>query len=549
MKKKILITLSAVLVVTLSACTDFLEEESYGSTTKIFDEENGIKALVYQSYTKINNLYGGGGQWPLMTELGTDIYLRGRNQGDAALGEYYGLDATNGNVGWLWNHCYKALANINTFFETVDQTPFANESEKESYKAEMLVMRALFLWVVTETWGDTYLPMTTDETEGLEARRSPRAKFYEEIISALEKAITMLPDERTTEAGRIDMPTAKAFLARIYLYDEQWDNAAALATEVIEGGYGLSLTPSLIDLWDADKTNSEFIWTTNFTEDTAFGINASYYNWYAMYIDRFPGIRTELGWTGYGGCQAIPSIYFMDIFNRDADLRWSDLHQWVWYYNDPADNVSAFPDNRWRLYTDTAMYLCPDVLPAAEMARMKKTYTVFDRSTLFNAEGIPQDRWTFIGMKKFYDSSRPGDMADVSDRSFPVMRLGELYLIRAEARIRSTANRDLAGAAADITELRRRAVNPGKSEYADAMKVTENDMTLDFILEERARELFGEWQRRFDLKRFGRLIDQVRAFNPDAKNNIKDYHVVRPIPQTQFDGMPDWTTLGQNEGY
>ena len=55
--------------------------------------------------------------------------------------------------------------------------------------------------------------------------------------------------------------------------------------------------------------------------------------------------------------------------------------------------------------------------------------------------------------------------------------------------------------------------------------------------------------RRLDLKRFGRLIDQVRIYNPDAKDNIKEYHVVRPIPQTQFDGMPDWTTLGQNEGY
>lgn len=59
----------------------------------------------------------------------------------------------------------------------------------------------------------------------------------------------------------------------------------------------------------------------------------------------------------------------------------------------------------------------------------------------------------------------------------------------------------------------------------------------------------GKWQRRLDLKRFGRLIDQVRIYNPDAKDNIKEYHVVRPIPQTQFDGMPDWTTLGQNEGY
>ena len=162
-----------------------------------------------------------------------------------------------------------------------------------------------------------------------------------------------------------------------------------------------------------------------------------------MYIDRFPGVQTMLKWTGYGGCQAIPSTYFMDLFDRDADKRWSDLHQWVWYYNDPADDRSAFPLNQWREYIDTALYLCPDVLPVEEHKRMEKTFTVFDRNDMFDADGIPQDRWTFIGMTKFYDHTRPGNMSELSDRSYPVIRLGELYLIRAEARIRSTTNQDL----------------------------------------------------------------------------------------------------------
>lgn len=116
------------------------------------------------------------------------------------------LDATNGNVAWLWNHCYKALFNINLFFETIDQTPFADEDEKSQFKAEMYVMRALFLWIVTETWGDSYLPMTTDETEGTEARRSPRAKFYEEIIGALETAIGSSPTRAPRNRGASTCP-------------------------------------------------------------------------------------------------------------------------------------------------------------------------------------------------------------------------------------------------------------------------------------------------------------------------------------------------------
>lgn len=273
-----------------------------------------------------------------------------------------------------------------------------------------------------------------------------------------------------------------------------------------------------------------------------------------MYIDRFPGVQTMLDWTGYGGCQAIPSLYYIDNFNREADLRWRDLHQWVWYYNDPADDRSEFPDNQWREYIDTALYCCPDVLPAAERERMKTCYTFFDRNDMYDAKGIPQDRWTFIGMTKFYDHTRPGNMSTLSDRSYPVIRLGELYLIRAEANIRR-ANPDLKAAAKDIMTLRERAIRQDSEDseqneaWREAMTVTEEDMTVDFILEERARELAGEWQRRLDLKRLGKLVERVKLYNPDAVDNIQDYHVVRPIPQSQFDGMPDWTTLGQNEGY
>lgn len=543
--KKIIITGLIALGISASGCSDFLKEESYGSTTAIFGEENGIKALVYQSYTKVNNLYGGGGQWPAFTEHGADLFLRGGNFTDMGVCDYYGLDATNGNVSWLWNHCYKALANINTFFETIDETPFANEEEKDQYKAEMKVMRSLFLWVITEMWGDTYLPRTTDEVEGMEARRSTRADFYKEIIGGLEEAIEMLPDKRTSEFGRIDMPSAKGFLARMYLYNDQFDEAMAMASQVIDGGYGLELSTSLKDLWDDNKRNKEFIWTTEFVEDESFKQSSYYWQHFAMFIDRFAGVKTECGWTGYGGCGAVPSLYYISLFNHDADLRWSDLHQWVWLYNDPSDDTSAFP-NMQQLYADTALYLSIDPISAEEKARMATRYTAFDVNDLYDSKGVPTDRKTFIGMTKFDDNTRPGDMSTNSDRNYPVLRLAEMYLIRAEAKIRSTTKPDLKGAAQDIMAIRQRAI---KSGHEKEMTVTEKDMTVDFILDERGRELAGEFQRRLDLKRLGKLVEHVKLYNPDAAANIKEYHKVCPIPQTQFDGMPDWTTLGQNEGY
>lgn len=335
--KKIFILFAAALTIGLTGCQSFLEEETYGSTTEIFKEENGIKALVYQSYTKINNLYGGDGQWPLMTELGTDIYLRGKNQGDVGLCDYYGLDATNGNVAWLWNHCYKALFNINLFFETIDQTPFADEDEKSQFKAEMYVMRALFLWIVTETWGDSYLPMTTDETEGTEARRSPRAKFYEEIIGALETAIGLFPDTRTTESGRIDMPAAKALLARMYLYNEQWDEAADMASQVIATtGWSSAPRSKTCGPTTRPTTNSSgrrnSPRTTPSARPTATGRGMPCISTVSRACRPCSNGRVT------AAARRSPLTYFMDLFDRDADKRWSDLHQWVWYYNDPADD-------------------------------------------------------------------------------------------------------------------------------------------------------------------------------------------------------------------
>jgi hypothetical protein len=81
----------------------------------------------------------------------------------------------------------------------------------------------------------------------------------------------------------------------------------------------------------------------------------------------------------------------------------------------------------------------------------------------------------------------------------------------------------------------------------DQMEIAEGDVTLDYLLDERARELDGEGQRWFDLTRTGKLVERVRLHNPQAADEIQDYHVVRPIPQDQID-----RTLGgyqQNSGY
>jgi len=147
----------------------------------------------------------------------------------------------------------------------------------------------------------------------------------------------------------------------------------------------------------------------------------------------------------------------------------------------------------------------------------------------------------FPSLNKWIDDTRPDRQKTQGQRDFYLMRLGEAYLLRAEARFQQG---DLGGAAEDINVIRTRAAWPGMEA---AMQIVAGDVTLDFILDERARELDGEGQRWWDLVRTGKLVERVRLHNPQAAPNIQDYHIYRPIPQDQIDRTEGG--YGQNCGY
>jgi hypothetical protein len=158
----------------------------------------------------------------------------------------------------------------------------------------------------------------------------------------------------------------------------------------------------------------------------------------------------------------------------------------------------------------------------------------------------------FPAVKKFMDPSRGANFNDPSSRPVVIYRFSDVYLTGAEAAFKAG---QIATAKDLINVVRRRAAfRPSNTAdqnaaAATAMEIKEADVTIDFILDERTREFYGEWQRWLDLVRTRSLVRRVKDWNPEAGANIKDFHMLRPIPQSQIDRVVEGPKFPQNPGY
>ena len=122
------------------------------------------------------------------------------------------------------------------------------------------------------------------------------------------------------------------------------------------------------------------------------------------------------------------------------------------------------------------------------------------------------------------------------DKDRAQYRLAETYLLLAEAHHRGGNN---AAAATAINSIRTRS---------NASPIAPGDVTMDFILDERARELYGETYRRLVLSRTGKFFERTKAMNPQVSATVSERDKYLPIPQSVIDGNPD-AVFPQNPGY
>ncbi|MGF7214674.1 hypothetical protein GGR92_000814 [Spirosoma lacussanchae] len=560
MKKSYLLVsaLTAGLLFSTTSCKDVLEEVPVSQVgAQYINSAAGFEAAGRAAYSTLRDFYGREIGMNL-TVFGTDTYTMGADGSYKFMNQY--LSQFDGRVDILrdlWNNFYVGINTMNIVIDNAATVTGLDANLVKRRVAEMKFLRAHHYFVLVQTFGGVAL-ITKGNLEPTKAfNRASVKDVYALITSDLESAIPDLGTP-TSDYGRATKGAAEHLLARVYLTKatseaaaaDDYAKAATYATNVIKN-YSYALLPDFASVFaqGGGEINSEVIFATQYTSDALTNIGVAggasvngnqTHLYFGMEYDTQAGMQRDvLGGRPFKRYR--PTTYMLEtVFaqaNRVNDSRYKKTFKDTWLSNRPGTYTNMFDDSKTSLTFatgDTTIFI-----PGFEMSkadRAKRKYQV-----LVPSNYRPN---LFPTLQKFLDPLRPDRTYEAGSRDFLMFRLAETYLILGEAQFRLGK---LTEAAEAINVVRRRAAWPGRQTQ---MEITPAQLSIDFILDERDRELAGEMFRWFDLKRTGKLIERVKAYNPDGGPNIKDFHVLRPIPQDQIDRTTNGATaFPQNPGY
>jgi starch-binding outer membrane protein, SusD/RagB family len=603
MKRILLCTVTLGLVGGIAGCVNLDEKLITGVSSQYYSTPDGLNSAVIASYSQLRGFYGRE-QLMSLTQVGTDTWMAADQSGsnNKDFDSYGGgLNSTVAPLANTWNPAYQAINTLNAALDRGPNTTGITTATKQSLLGEAHFLRALNYFTLVQTFGDVTLTLHENQGVIATAVRDPASKVYEAIIADLDSAVTMLPVTQT-DVGRATKGAAQALRSKVYLTrayqsyspGKNADFTAALsdAKAVINSGT-YSLEPVFADLWcvaraaDPKRTgycenagynenHKEFIFTIQFSYDlTQYDADNEYDYMHLVYLSQYDnngiwvGTPRDLN-NGRPFRRAMPTPYELSIWNKWTgtagtsdvlDTRFDGTFQTVWIATaggakNPAGTCPDCTSNAVVNVGDTAAFM-PNY-PVTNAFRQSKAYEVLTpcptdqvnptAATYCGDRNNANDGYTnwqrFPSLKKFQDNLRANLTAQEGGKSEVVLRLGEIYLIAAEADV---GLGNTSEAASFVNVLHQRAASPAhKNDY----NVTAGQMTLDYIMEERERELAGEHNRWYDMVRPGAdyFVARVKKYNPHAINVVAK-HVLRPIPQSQIDGVILGPKYPQNPGY
>ena len=588
MKKYLILSMFAAFLLTGCNEDKFLEEKplDFNSASNSYETAADYDAAItelyfltreefYTTYDRTTDLSKFADMWitadPLKSNVVADLSPSG------AMAKFY------------WDENYKLIAQANTVISRLPNSSKLTDDEKKVYEAKARFFRALAYRTLVLLYGDVPLQLEEVSTPKTDFVRESKDKVKAQVVEDLEFAAANLPEINTVKDGEISKPAANMLLAEMYLATGDNDKAINAASAVINnpnlalmknrfGSQAKEDGDVFYDLFRPNNQNrasgnTEGIWVIQFeTNIEGGGNNTSHHFWdpgsfwgerfFAPQVDKFQiikpdGTRLQLfdwpigdmtGGRGIGTHYATNHLY-NEIWADDFDDMRNSEYNWPRRFKIHRTNVlddnpelkAAMPDG----YFDLENTVLPDgwsmetgfaggVTATTQLPnRFMCGYSTKMTTPFHHPDAQYQDKET-------YQLAGTGGKT-YTDQYF--FRLAEAYLLRAEAYVNKG---DKNKAADDINELHKRA---------NAKPCTADQMNLDYILDERLRELTCEEKRRLTLSRVGKLAERIKKYNPyfsaaySADNKDYDAHFdLLPIPLSAIQANKD-AKLEQNPGY
>ena len=429
--------------------------------------------------------------------------------GDPGIQDFHNMNWSSNNP-MLTGLYYRSFYQITLCNDFIRQAADANLSARgiagtdaesiRKYKLEARFLRAYQYWVLMDLFGS--VPFATDEQAlgSFTPKQSSRTEIFAYVESELKAIENDLPAARGNEYGRADKAAAQALLGRIYLNagvytgTARYADAMTYSKKVIDAGYTLISNYAHLMRADNNTNTSEFILTIN-----------------------YDGLKTQ-NWGGTTFLTHAPVGGDMTAAEYGIDGGWFGLRTTK---NLPAlfPDVNGSADKRAQFFTQGQN------MEINDLTNFKDGYAVSK----------------FRNVKK---NNTVGSNLTWVDIDFPIFRLSEQYLIYAEAAARVGSAADKAAAVGYINLIRQRA-------YGNANgNITTVALTPDFVLDERARELYWEGHRRTDLIRYAKFTDGGYLWpwkgGVRGGTGVAAFRNLFPIPSADVSSNPN---IKQNTGY
>ncbi len=506
---------SAFVIFLCFSCEDFLEEDPRAliSPETFFASENDARQAVNGIYAilKNNSLYGQVGL-DHFYDNGADIIEPNRSAnfvepiGNYSMNEALAdVSVQKMSVSDTWKDLYRIILNANIIIDRVTGNEAITQEAQIDIIAETTFIRALAYWHVTNLWGDAPYytdPLTIDEIRTL--GRTDEATIISGVLADLQLAEDNLQSSYTgADRGRASKWAAAIIMAKIYMKQQNWQAGLNKCLEIINESEH-SLLPTYAEVFDpTNEYNAEIIWSLDFAKD----IRGQFEEGVLRADGSLPGFAGNGNWR--------PSMFNPRL--RDEPLN-----------TDERGALRAALTARGEAFNGTGLQIASkDFAEKFPLNDLRRPLNIMDNYLGFDL--------VFPYMPKFMNLSLETSPRFNHSDNRMIFRLADVYLMAAEC------ENELNGpdnAYQYIHPIRERAYET-QAEW-ELVGLSQQEFR-EAIYDERKWELAAEAHRRYDLIRWGILLDVVqkleyRFWKPNE--NIRPYHVLLPIPLQELELNP-----------